>query len=411
MKYVHRHLKRGSFLVVGLLFASFVAAPNVFAAGYTWTDQTGAGSQYWAGVASSSDGSRVITAVNGGDIYTSSDYGAHWTDQTNAPTGVAWNTVTSSASGQYLAAAIDGPGDIYTSNDYGAHWTDQTLAGSHYWWKVVSSANGQYLVAAEDGGGIYTSSDYGVHWTAQTNAPTSASWHSLAVSADGKYAVAGTYHQDFYTSSDYGVHWTDHTEVGTGFWINTAATSATGQYMYIADGLGAGMNGGYLYASSDYGATWTQQTAAGASFWGPMSASADGSHLVEGSGYAGNVYTSSDYGTSWSEESGVGNGVGWMGTAISADGSRIIAAESSEDIWTGYNPALDPSSGNTVSGSSTTLTAPGASNLTPPNTGYGAPASSSDLIVSALATGAIIATGAGLVLLYRQRPRIRLSFK
>jgi hypothetical protein len=46
--------------------------------------------------------------------------------------------ITSSSDGTKLAA-IDCGGDIYTASDGGAKWTDQTSAGSRYWTGITSS--------------------------------------------------------------------------------------------------------------------------------------------------------------------------------------------------------------------------------------------------------------------------------
>ena len=83
----------------------------------TWTNQTAAGSRNWYAITSSSDGTKLAAAVGGpfgsGDIYTSTDSGAHWTDQTLAGSR-NWYAITSSSDGTKLAAVDDTPGDIWT---------------------------------------------------------------------------------------------------------------------------------------------------------------------------------------------------------------------------------------------------------------------------------------------------------
>jgi photosystem II stability/assembly factor-like uncharacterized protein len=65
--------------------------------------------------------------------------------------------VASSSDGKYLIAAVYG-GYLYTSTDYGATWTQQTGSGSQYWSSVASSADGTKLIACSNPGYIYTSS-------------------------------------------------------------------------------------------------------------------------------------------------------------------------------------------------------------------------------------------------------------
>ena len=87
-----------------------------------------------------------------------------------------------------LAATISG-GGIYTSSNGGASWTQQTSAPSANWTSIDSSSDGSKLVAVVNGGGIYTSSNYGVTWVQQTNAPV-RSWSSIASSGDGTKLAA-----------------------------------------------------------------------------------------------------------------------------------------------------------------------------------------------------------------------------
>ena len=124
-----KKIKLKAILAVPLIVASIcllISSPVTYAdAGYSWTDQSSAGTNPWAGVASSASGKYLAADMVGGDIYTSSDYGASWTDDT-ASTPEAnsnWQSITSSSSGQYLAA-VDFSGGIYTSSDYGASWTE-----------------------------------------------------------------------------------------------------------------------------------------------------------------------------------------------------------------------------------------------------------------------------------------------
>ena len=129
-----------------------------FGYAFTWTDQTLAGSRTWGSIASSSDGTNLAACVNGGDIWTSTDGGAHWTDQTLAGSRY-WDRIASCSDGTHLAAMDNGGnsgGDIWTSTDSGVHWTDQTLAGSRNWSFVTSSSDGTRLVASVWNGDIFT---------------------------------------------------------------------------------------------------------------------------------------------------------------------------------------------------------------------------------------------------------------
>ena len=59
----------------------------------------------------SADGSQLVAAVNGGLLYTSSDFGTTW-NAANVPAS-SWSAVATSANGAELVAVVDG-GVIYT---------------------------------------------------------------------------------------------------------------------------------------------------------------------------------------------------------------------------------------------------------------------------------------------------------
>ena len=107
--------------------------------GAIWTARDSA--RQWWGVASSSDGTKLVAAVDGGQIYTSTDSGVTWTPRDSARN---WYGVASSSDGTKLVAAVYG-GQIYTSTDSGATWTPRDSVRN--WWGVASSSDGTKLVA------------------------------------------------------------------------------------------------------------------------------------------------------------------------------------------------------------------------------------------------------------------------
>ena len=212
---------------------------------FVWTDQTAAGSRNWQSITSSADGTKLAAAVwqsptfgvsNGsfGDIYTSTDGGVTWTDRTTAGTR-GWQSITSSADGTKLAATVDcgsvaSPGycytggDIYTSTNSGATWTNDTTgtgASGWFWGPITSSFDGTKLAAASQGdingnnAYVYTSTNSGATWTQRSPATNVYfDWNSITSSADGtKLAVAADFNSntgdcssgcDIYTSTDGG---------------------------------------------------------------------------------------------------------------------------------------------------------------------------------------------------------------
>lgn len=125
---------------------------------------------------------KLVGCVGGGNIYTNYGDGT-WNPQASVEN---WSSITSSASGQYLAACVGGGNSIYTSNDYGNTWSPSqtSTTDGKPWNTIASSASGQYVVACYspgNGGGIYTSNDYGVTWS--ITSALSLVWNSVASSS------------------------------------------------------------------------------------------------------------------------------------------------------------------------------------------------------------------------------------
>jgi hypothetical protein len=227
--------------------------------------------QNWESIASSSDGTKLVAGVYGGQIYTSTDSGASWTARDSSR---IWYSVASSADGTKLVAGVYG-GQIYTSTDSGVTWTARD--SNRYWYSVASSSDGTKLVAVVNGGQIYTSTDSGASWTARDS---NRGWYSVASSADGTKLVAGVVGGQIYTSTDSGASWTARDSNRN--WYSVASSS---------DGtkLVAGVNGGQIYTSTDSGRTWTARDSN--RNWYSVASSSDGTKLVAGVN-GGQIYTS-----------------------------------------------------------------------------------------------------------------------
>ena len=178
----------------------------------TWTARDSA--RNWVSVASSSDGTKLVAAVDGGQLYTSTDSGVSWTAVDSNRT---WRGVASSSDGTKLVAAVSA-GQLYTSTDSGVSWTARD--SSRTWFGVASSSDGTKLVAGVQNGQLYTSTDSGVSWTARDSV---RSWLGVASSSDGTKLVAGGSSDQLYTSTDSGVSWT--AKGPSGYWYGAASSS------------------------------------------------------------------------------------------------------------------------------------------------------------------------------------------
>ena len=272
--------------------------------GATWTARES--ERNWISVASSSDGTKLVAAVLGGQLYVSTDSGATWTPRGDSRN---WTSVASSSDGNKLIAAVSG-GQLYVSTDSGATWTPR--GDSRPWISVASSADGTRLVAAAQNGQLYVSTDSGATWTARES---DRRWSSVASSADGTKLVAaaldGLLGGRLYTSTDSGATWT--ARESERYWWAVASSSDGAK-------LVAAVMGGQLYVSTDSGAMWTPRETN--RNWSSVASSADGTKLVAAV-QNGPLYTSVDSGASWTARE---SNRWWRSVASSSDGTKLVAA-------------------------------------------------------------------------------------
>jgi hypothetical protein len=150
-----------------------------------------------------------------GDLWTSDDAGQTWTNRTQgtSASGQPWRGITSDASGTSFAAVATSPvgiesgvfapgyGDIWTSGDSGATWTNATrgtAASPQQWTAVASDASGTNLIAASlvD---VWRSVDRGATWTNDTGGTVaSAQLYTVASDASGDHLFAAS-NRDLWT--------------------------------------------------------------------------------------------------------------------------------------------------------------------------------------------------------------------
>jgi hypothetical protein len=133
----------------------------------------------WGSIASCSNGISLIKSHWGfnprdpetGDIiddwvesslYVLDNLGSSWRKIDLNIGTASWSSVTSSADGTELAAAVYG-GHIYISSDSGYSWTQTAHTGN--WYSISSCKDGKTLIALDYRGSIHVSTDSGKNWT------------------------------------------------------------------------------------------------------------------------------------------------------------------------------------------------------------------------------------------------------
>lgn len=306
-----------------LLASSGAVADSPTSGGLVLTELTSTGhDEWWGGVASSSDGSKLLAGSDCGTIVVSTNYGADWTFAFPDNCNYDWSGVGMSPDGTKMIAGSR-YGELFASTDSGATWTERLGGPSNAWVsKFVFSGDGSKVVGvnrpSSSTGYIYKSSDLGASWT-QLASAGNRKWGGVAISSDGTKLAAtdsavGGY---IYTSTDSGSTWTAHTTGPTKMF--SIVGSADGTKLVVA-------NYGLMYMSNDSGSTWTQITSAGTHFFYSLAMSADGNIIFAGDDAAtpgAYIYTSSDGGATWVQHTEVDDY--WNGIALSADGTKMIA--------------------------------------------------------------------------------------
>lgn len=304
-----------------------------------WTKRVfGFAEDTWAGVATSSNNSKILAARGAaGPLYLSGDSGATWS-AASAPSG-SWTAVTSSADGSKLFAVQGGAaGTIYRSLDSGATW-QVTSAPAIGWTHVSSSDDGTRLIASSMGNDsyLYSSADAGVSWTKVTSAGT-AKWKDAVISGDGSTIVAAPMSLDLKVSVNFGGSWTNGILDPNGgptpgrSWTGVAATT-DGLTFIASDGSGSGA----LFISKDGGVNWVRSANAPAGPWAAVAASNDGSTLLASKYYSPSaLYASYDGGKTWTQQTAPAGAVSASVSALamSDDGSAAVSLGAT-GIWTG----------------------------------------------------------------------------
>ncbi|MEY2778349.1 MAG: hypothetical protein RL008_445 [Actinomycetota bacterium] len=265
----------------------------------------------WRSIAISSDGTKIVAASTGA-IYVSSDSGTTWTSRYSGPN---FNSVAISGDGNKIMATNRGNQNsyIYTSTNFGTSWTTSRPSGYECWnlCKIEMSTDGTRIYLTNYDNGIYVSSDSGVNWTRTS---TSQYFNTFSASSDGQYAVAAQDGGHIYKSSDYGSTWNQITNAGNKNWVSITV-SDDGQK------IAASAWENYVYTSDNGGTTWTTQTEiSGQKIY--LSSSADGNTIVAGK-YNGYLSISGDGGANWNTEP---VNRGWNNSAVTSDGLTAFLA-------------------------------------------------------------------------------------
>ena len=215
-------------------------------------------------------------------IFASSDYGATWTQQSNASANTGFinqitiddNNTPFILSQRYVTGALQSIKALNFLSQAGGFYN--MSSGGNDWAGHDVSSNGQYITAigvASGVQGIYRSSNNGSSFSVGTTGFTLSNLHCrVALSSTGQYQLIGNYNDYLIFSSDYGVNWTYLTSGGINYWTDVAV-SPNGDYLFACIGgiFGGIGRTGYIYRSTDFGVTWSPLISSGINDWSRIS--------------------------------------------------------------------------------------------------------------------------------------------
>ena len=250
-------------------------------------------------------------------LYRSNNLGTTWTEVSTLPFCFWYMTVSND--GTRLLAA-DWGGDIYTSSNSGVTWTNK--ANPKQWWGFSSSGTGQVVVGITEKVSVHISNDYGQTWSTPAGLTPSGTFTKSAISDDGQKIMILDSYGRIYLSNNSGSTFTQRGEERNWY---AGAMSGDGSRLYAAEGMDVGMTVGQIYTSDDFGLTWVPRSIN--NIWWQMRTSYDGKTVVAmASDKIDTAFVSTDYGVTWRRT----NESFYFGDiALSRNGDTVIGSTSS----------------------------------------------------------------------------------
>lgn len=211
----------------------------------------------------------LLGLISTGEVYASTDQGAHWTALAALPISDAVGIGAGSIASQLFLAGASG--SLYKSTDAGATWTGVGAAPASDVVGLVITVNLNLLLLTGSGP-IYQSTDQGGHFSGLASL-TGSDFVGLAQVRSSQYVYALGRAGEVWQSQDLGASW-------------AARGSITASDCVAIQALGGSLDvltaSGDLYASTDAGNTW--QAVGTLSQVGMTCLTVDGTTLLAGEG-------------------------------------------------------------------------------------------------------------------------------
>jgi hypothetical protein len=281
-------------------------------------------SKNWQDITCSTAGNIIISAVYGGSIYNSKDFGNNWNT-----VSTKWTGVVCDSSGLNITGIVAN-GYIYNSTDGGKYWNTYKNDKFSNWGNIASDISGRVIVATEQIGNIYVSKDNGLFWNADTSIGIK-NWSGLCCSSNGlnilSYEKTGSIGNIWFSNTQ-GSNWINYPTPN--FIINNLSCDSEMKYILGTESYGN------IITSTNNGVNWIVRTSSPKN-WSSCGTNTNGQYMIA---CVKNefIYVSSNYGHSWSVKLN-DTGRNWTGVSVNSSGNYMIACSSgniTSSIDTGY---------------------------------------------------------------------------
>lgn len=323
----------------------------------------------WQDITCSTSGNIIISAVYGGSIYNSTDFGNNWNT-----INTKWTGVVCDSTGLNITGIVEN-GYIYNSTDAGKYWNTYKTDKISNWKNITCDISGRVIITTENIGNIYVSKDNGLFWNANTSIGIK-NWSGLCCSSDGfnivsyekthtigniwfsntqginwinyptpnliinnlscdsemKYILGTELNGNIITSNNKGISWINRTNSPKNW--SSCATNSTGVYMVAC------VKDEFIYISSNYGQTWNVKLNDITRNWTSVSINSAGNYMIAtSSGNAnssidtGYIFISNDFGNTWSYAN-------WQSISCNLEGDLVIAAIKNSYLYMSVNSGV-----------------------------------------------------------------------
>jgi len=317
--------------------------------------------QNWSSIATSSDGKFVLACVNGGQIYSSSNYGYDLQPVSSSilPSSASWSCIKISPDGTKAVACINNTssnGGVYTASLIGTSWTwtKSTLESTN--WSSVSfsgdslniatvisnlSQTNPIYIGTQQTSGIWTwvsiippfpnpPPDQKVLWSSITNLGTQKDFVAC-IHANSNNSITGIYALNYNNNT-----WIlNQINTNNSNWTSICC-NLNGNIIYVCNSSSSSLTLG-IYKLVYNNPSWigNSTSAPTPKAWTSIATDSTGQYVVACVNEGG-LYSSIDYGNSWQEQTtGLPTSALWTCVAIESNsaGSFLLGCAQNDYIY------------------------------------------------------------------------------